>query len=445
MNSRLFSPKAIRRMLIPLVFEQLMIVLVGLVDTALLSGINQSSLAAFSLVDSINQLLTQFFLAIGAGGAIIAAQYLGSEDRKGAEQTANQAALMVLSISALIAIPVMLLKSPILHLLYPRINPEIRGFSEQYLLLSAISYPFFALYNSGTSMLYAQGHSKLSMMTSIGMNSAKILMNYLFINIWKMDIAGAGLATILSRVIGAFMVTLFLLDQHAPIHYTRPFKLHYNRFTIKRILTVALPSGFENIVFLTCKLLIGMMIASYSGAMIAANAAANTISTYISVPANAINLVTITVISQCVGAGRGQEAKRISKLLQLGTIASLVITGSLVALFMGPIVGMLKLGTEAHQITRNLMFVYCAVAVILHTPAFGLPNTLRAAGDNRYVMYAAVVSVVVFRLLGSYVLGNLMNLQVYGIWYAMYLDWLGRSVFFLWRFKGNKWLEHRLV
>ena len=192
-------------------------------------------------------------------------------------------------------------------------------------------------------------------------------------------------------------------------------------------------------------LLAAVMIASYSGAMIAANAAANTISTYISVPANAINLVTITVISQCVGAGRGQEAKRISKLLQLGTIASLVITGSLVALFMGPIVGMLKLGTEAHQITRNLMFVYCAVAVILHTPAFGLPNTLRAAGDNRYVMYAAVVSVVVFRLLGSYVLGNLMNLQVYGIWYAMYLDWLGRSVFFLWRFKGNKWLEHRLV
>ena len=445
MNSRLFSPKAIRRMLIPLVFEQLMIVLVGLVDTALLSGINQSSLAAFSLVDSINQLLTQFFLAIGAGGAIIAAQYLGSEDRKGAEQTANQAALMVLSISTLIAIPVMLLKSPILQVLYPRISPEIRGFSEQYLLLSTISYPFFALYSSGTSMLYAQGHSKLSMVTSIGMNSGKILMNYLFINIWKMDIAGAGLATILSRAIGAFMVTLFLMDQHSPIHYTRPFKLHFNRVTIKRILTVALPGGFENIIFLTSKLLIGMMIAGYSGAMIAANAAANTISTYISVPANAINLVTITVISQCVGAGRGQEAKRISKLLQLGTMGSLVITSSLVALFMGPIVGMLKLGSEAHAITRNLMFVYCAVSVILHTPAFGLPNTLRAAGDNRYVMYAAVVSVVVFRLLGSYVLGNLMNLQVYGIWYAMYLDWLGRSVFFMWRFKSNKWLEHRLV
>ncbi len=432
-------------MLIPLVFEQLMIVLVGLVDTALLSGVNQSSLAAFSLVDSINQLLTQFFLAIGAGGAIIAAQYLGREDRKGAENTANQATLMVLAISTLIAVPVMLLKTPILQLLYPKIDMGIRQPAQQYLLLTAISYPFFALYNSGTSMLYAQGFSKLSMMTSITMNTGKILMNYVFITMWKMDIQGAGLATILSRVIGAVMVTWFLMDQHAPIHYTRPFKLSFRWSAIKRILTVALPSGFENIIFLTCKLIIGMMIAGYSGAMIAANAAANTISTYISVPANAINLVTITIISQCVGAGRGAEAKRISKMLQYGTIASLAVTSALVAIFINPIIGMLKLSPEAYEHARQIMLVYCVMSVIIWTPAFGLPNSLRAAGDNRYVMYAAVFSVVVFRLLGSWVLGNLLGLQVHGIWYAMYLDWAVRSAFFIHRFRSGKWLLHRLV
>lgn len=444
-ETRLFAPKAIRRMLIPLVFEQLMIVLVGLVDTALLSGVNQSSLAAFSLVDSINQLLTQFFLAIGAGGAIIAAQYLGREDRKGAENTANQAALMVLAISTLIAVPAILLKTPILQTLYPKIDMGIRQPAQQYLLLTAISYPFFALYNSGTSMLYAQGFSKLSMMTSITMNTGKILMNYVFITMWKMDIQGAGLATILSRVVGAVMVTWFLMDQHAPIHYTRPFKLSFRWSAIKRILTVALPSGFENIIFLTCKLIIGMMIAGYSGAMIAANAASNTISTYISVPANAINLVTITIISQCVGAGRGAEAKRISKMLQYGTIASLAVTSALVAIFINPIIGMLKLSPEAFEHTRQIMLVYCVMSVIIWTPAFGLPNSLRAAGDNRYVMYAAVFSVVVFRLLGSWVLGNLLGLQVHGIWYAMYLDWAVRSAFFIHRFKSGKWLLHRLV
>ena len=339
-------------MLIPLVFEQLMIVLVGLVDTALLSGVNQSSLAAFSLVDSINQLLTQFFLAIGAGGAIIAAQYLGREDRKGAENTANQATLMVLAISTLIAVPVMLLKTPILQLLYPKIDMGIRQPAQQYLLLTAISYPFFALYNSGTSMLYAQGFSKLSMMTSITMNTGKILMNYVFITMWKMDIQGAGLATILSRVIGALMVTWFLMDQHAPIHYTRPFKLSFRWSAIKRILTVALPSGFENIIFLTCKLIIGMMFAGYSGALIAAIAAANTISTYISVPANAINLVTITS-SASVGAGRAWKPAH-QQNAAAGTIASLAVTSALVAIFINPIIGMLKLSRKPLSIHGRL-------------------------------------------------------------------------------------------
>ena len=441
----LFTPKAIKKLLIPLIFEQFMIVLVGVADTMLLSGISESALAAFSLVDSINQLLTQLFLAIGAGGSIIAAQYIGSRDRKGAENTATQSALMVLAISILIALPVLILNGPVLQLLYPKINSQIRGYAQQYLLLSAVSYPFFALYNSGTGMLYAQGFSKLSMMTSIMMNAAKILMNYVFIKVLHMEIQGAGLATILSRLIGAGMVTWFLMDQHAPIHYSRPLRLKFLLMTNKRILSVALPSGIENISFLTCKLIIGMMIAGYAGSMIAANAAANTISTYISIPANAINLATITIVSQCIGAGRGEEAKHATKILQIATYVSLAITCALVAIFIDPLISMLNLSPEASAYTKQIILIYCLVSIFFWAPAFGLPNSLRAAGDNRFVMYAAVFSVVVFRSLGSFILGDLLGLEIHGIWYAMYADWAVRSAFFIWRFKSGKWMQHRLV
>lgn len=441
----LFSNKSINKLLIPLIIEQFMIVLVGLFDTMLLSGINESALAAFSLVDSINQLLTQLFLAVGAGGSIIAAQYIGNRDRKGAENTAMQTALLVLLISAFIALPVTLLKNPILQILYPQISPAIRNPAQQYLLLSALSYPFYALYNSGTSMLYAQGFSKLSMATSIVMNTTKIVLNFVFIRLMHLGITGAGLATIVSRLAGAVMVTVFLWDQHAPIHYTRPFKPVFLPDTSKRILSVALPSGLENVIFLTAKLVIGMMIAGYSGAMIAANAAANTITTYISIPANAINLATITIVSQCVGAGRGEEARKSTKKLQAATYLSLVATCALVAIFIDPLIRMLHLSPEAYQYTRKLVLVYCLVSVLFWSPSFGLPNSLRAAGDNRYVMYAAVLSVVVFRAGGSYLLGNLLGYQIDGIWYAMYLDWLVRSVFFVLRFRSGKWLRHRLV
>lgn len=444
-ESNLFTKRSIQKLLIPLVFEQLMIVLVGMVDTMLLSGISESALAAFSLVDSINQLLTQLFLAIGAGGAIIAAQYIGNRDRKGAENTATQSALMVLIISVSIALPVILLRSPLLQILYPKVNGGIMGYAQQYLMLSALSYPFLALYNSGISMLYAQGYSKMSMITSIIMNTVKILLNFLLIRVAHLDVTGAGLATIISRLSGAAIVTYMLMNQHAPIHYTRPTKVRFLPETNKRILKVALPSGLENIIFLAVKLIIGIMIAGYSGAMIAANAAANTISTYLGIPGNAINLATITIVSQCIGAGQGKEAKQFSKRLQMTTYASFVLTASLVAIFINPLIQMLNLSGDAYLHTRKMVLIYCAVSVFLWTPAFGLPNSLRAAGDNKFVMYAAVFSVVFIRLIGSYVLGNLMNLQIHGVWYAMYLDWLARAIFFVWRFKSDKWLKHRLV
>ncbi len=441
----LFSPKSIRKLLIPLIFEQFMMVLVGVADTMLLSGISESALSAFSLVDSINQLLMQVFMAFGAGGSIIAAQYLGSRDRKGAENTANQTVLMVLSISVLIAFPAILLNGPILRLIYPRVNEHIMGYARQYFLLSAISYPAQAIYNSGTSMLYAQGYSRLSMVTSIAMNTIKILLNFVLINVYHMEISGAGIATILSRLIGAVMVSRFLMDQHAPIHYTRPFKIAFNRSMNRRIFGVALPSGMENLLFLMCKLVIGIMIAGFSSAMIAANAASNTISTYISIPANAINLATITIVSQCIGAGREEEAKHATVRLQIATYVSLLVMAALVVLLIDPIIQMLNLKQEAYAYTRQLSVVYCLVSVFLWAPAFGLPNSLRAAGDNRFVMYAAVFSVVIFRTLGSFVLGNLLGFQIQGIWYAMYLDWAVRSAFFLWRFRSGKWLRHRLV
>ncbi len=441
----LFSSQQIRRLLIPLIFEQFMIVLVGLVDTMLLSHVSESALSAFSLVDNLNLLLMQVFMAVGAGGSIIAAQYIGKRDRKGAGGAANQTAIMVVAISLFISAIAIIFNQGILRFVYPAVSPTIMGYSRQYFLLCALSYPAYALYNGGIGLLYAQGLSKLSMATSVVMNVAKIGLNYVFINVFHMGVQGAGLATIVSRLIGAVMVVLFLRDPHIPIHFSRPFVIRFDKNIDRRILTVALPSGLENIFFLTSKVIVAIIIAGYSSTMIAVNAAAHTISTYISIPANAINLATITIVSQCVGAGRTQEAKDAARRLLLLTTASLVVMGLLVLLFIDPIVGMMRLSQEATAITKEIIIIYCFVSFVLWAPAFGLPNSLRAAGDNRFVMYAASFTVVVFRVAFSYILGTLFGLQVRGIWYAMYLDWIGRGVLFVWRFKSDKWLKHHLV
>ena len=87
----MFPNTRLKRLVMPLVIEQAALVVVGLVDAVMLSSIDHDAFSAISLVDMINNLISQIFMAIGAGGAILAAQFIGKKDRKSAVAIATQA------------------------------------------------------------------------------------------------------------------------------------------------------------------------------------------------------------------------------------------------------------------------------------------------------------------------------------------------------------------
>ena len=73
----MFSNKALKKLIIPLVIEQLLVILVGFCDTIMVSSVGEAAVSAVSLVDSINVLLINVFAALGTGGAVVAAQFIG--------------------------------------------------------------------------------------------------------------------------------------------------------------------------------------------------------------------------------------------------------------------------------------------------------------------------------------------------------------------------------
>lgn len=440
-----FSNKRLRQLLLPLLIEQFIIVGVSFLDAIMLTSIAQDAYSAISLVDMINQLLMQLFMAVGAGGSIIAAQYLGKRDKEGAQHTANQTAFLVLLVSGFLMLSTLLLGNTALRLIYPRISTRIMGFSQLYLKLSALAFPSHALFYCGSSLLYAQSNSRSSMVASFVMYLVKVLLNVLFILVLRMGVLGIGLANLISRTVGAFIVTRILFQKASLIHYEGPFDVKKLWKADRRIFKVALPSGTENSIFLLGKLVIGTIIAGLSGAMIAANAASNTISTIINMPGNAINLAMITVVGQCVGAGLLDEAEYNAKRLMKIQYISQIASGALMFILIRQIVGILNLSQEAQELAISIMRVYCVLSALMEPTAFGLPNALRASGDNRFTMLAAISSMIVFRVGFSFLLVYVFDLGLQGVWYAMYLDWVGRSLFFVLRFRSGQWKKHRLV
>ncbi len=440
-----FTRKALIALILPLIAEQFLAVLVGMADTVMVTSAGENSVSAVSLVDSLNVLLIQLFSAMGAGGAIVAAQYLGHSDRKNACAAGSQLILASAAISLAIALPCAVFTQPILLLIYGHVDPGILVEADKYFMISALSYPFLALYNSGIGLLRAMGNSKTSMWTSIAMNIINISGNAILIWGLKMGAAGAAIASLVSRAVSALIILSVLRNPQLPIFFTWRSLRKPKWKMIFKIASVGLPNGMENSLFQVGKLLIARLISAMAASIIAANAISNSISSVLNIPGSAIALAAIAVVGQCIGAGDKTNALKYARKLALFEFIGVIPANLITFVFTAPIVAMFNISPEGSQTAVEILKVYCVISVVLWTFSFGLPNSLRAAGDTRFTMTVSVITMLTLRLGMSYLLVLKMDLGLNGIWYAMYMDWLARSICFFWRFKSKKWLDRRVI
>lgn len=438
----MFSRKDLQRLIIPLIIEQFLSITIGMADTVMVSVCGEAAVSGVSLVDAINILMINIFSALATGGAIVSSQYIGREQPDKACEAAKQLVLSVFALSTVIGVIFVVGGPQLLRLIYRDVETAVMDSAEIYFFLTALSYPFIALYNAGAALFRAMGNSRVSMATSIVMNCINIGGNALFIFGFNMGAAGAALATLISRIVGAIAILALLTRSVNIIHIDSYLRLGLHPGMIKNILEIGIPNGMENGMFQLGKIIVQGMVASYGTSAIAANAVCNSIAGFPIIPGTAIGLAMITVVGQCVGAQRYEEAKRyIHRLTGLAYLFMLVFNG-FVALFCQQIVGCFSLSAQATDTAVQIMLWHSLFCATLWPAAFTMPNGLRAANDVRYTMTVSVLSMWICRICMSYVLGTMLGMGALGTWFAMFLDWVFRIIFFAARLHSNKW-QHR--
>ena len=441
----MFSRRDLLRLILPLVGEQFLAVTIGLSDTFMVSSVSEAAVSGISLVDSINVLLIQVFSALATGGAVVAAQYLGREDRKDACAAAKQLLYAITVLSLIIMSVCLVFRIQILNFVFGAISADVMQNADIYFLLTALSYPFLGVYSAGAAIFRAMGNSKISMLVSLIDNIVHIGGDAFLIYGCGWGSAGAGAATLLARILAAAAMLLLVCRKDNVIFIDRPFHPELAVSMVRRILNIGLPNGFENGMFQIGKLIVQRLITALGTSAIAANAVANSISNASNIPGNAVSLALITVVGQCVGAGDYRQAVFYTKrLLVISYLAMGVLNVSLFVLT-GPLVGAFGLDSVAAASARQILYVFSLCNATIWTLAFALPNSLRAAGDVRFTMLTSTISMWVFRIGFSYILTGVFGLGVQGVWYAMYIDWVVRMVVFLFRFRGGKWKEKHVI
>jgi len=441
----MFDNKALWALLIPVILEQLLNSFMGMVDTMMVSNVGSAAISAVSLVDSINNLLIQIFSALAAGATIICAQYLGKKDIAGCNRAARQVFLSILVISVVVTAVCLIFRVPLLSLIFGKVEEQVMTDSLDYFFLTALSYPFIALFSAGSAFYRAGGNSRFPMVVSVISNIGNIVGNAIFIFGMDMGVTGAALSTLLSRIVCTVVVFAALHRPKQEIVLDHYLQIRPDFHLIGMILAIGVPSGIENGMFQFGKLAIQSTVSTMGTAAIAAQAMTIILELLNGIAAIGIGIGLMTVVGQCIGAGKTEEAKYyIVKLTGYAEIA-LIISCLLVLALTKPVIWLGGMEAESGRMCFEMMIAITIVKpiswVISFIPGYGM----RAAGDVRFSMIVSTATMWLCRVLLCIYLVRVWGFGPMAVWIGMFADWTIRSVIFGWRFISGRWLKHSMV
>lgn len=439
LQNRLFSNRDLRKLIVPLVIEQFLAITVGLADSIMVSWVGEAAVSAVSLIDTIMVLLINTFTALGTGGAIVAGQALGRQKEREGCRATEQLVLVAAAFATLVMALVYLGKWFILHVVFGQIEPDVMANCNTYLVIVAASAPFLAVYNAGAAVRRGMGDSKTPMITSLIMNGLNLAGNAILLYGLGWGIEGAAIPTLLSRVFAGFCMLALLKDPKKTLHIDSYRKIRPDWQLIRKILRIGIPYGLENSMFQLGKIVVLSLVSGFGTISITANAVANIVSTFAILAGTSMGYALSAVTAQCVGARDYGQVRYYTRKLMLFSYIGLWVMNLLIFALLPVITRAYNLTPDTTRLASQLVIYNGVCSMVIWPCSFTLPNTLRAASDASFCMVVALFSMWTFRVAASFVLAQTFSMGVLGVWIAMTLDWLVRSIIFVIRYRGDHW------
>lgn len=441
----MFSNKDLIVLLVPIIAEQILNILMGMIDTIMVSNVGSAAISAVSMVDTFNQMIVMVIGAVATGGAICCGHHVGSRNMKAAENSAKQLLFIMLVLSGAITLVCMVTRIPLLNMLFGSVEPEVMRGAQEYFLYTLISFPFFGVYSAASAVFRASGNSKLPFKISVTSNVLNIIGNAWCIWGLGMGVKGAAVATLGSRVFLAVVIMIFLRRPVYKVTVKNYFAIRPDVREIKRILFLGIPNGIENSTFQMGKLVIQSTIAVLPTYQLAALAMTNTLEMLNGIAGIGVGMGMMTVISQCLGAGEKEQAMYyIRKLARIGTIVVaiscyIVLAGTWPTVYFG------GMEPDSARLCIHMMIIITIIKPFNWAWSFIPAYGLRSAGDVKFAMITSISTMWLVRVTVSIICVKFVGMGVMAVWMGMFADWTVRALIFHHRVESRKWLTYDVL
>ena len=283
------------------------------------------------------------------------------------------------------------------------------------------------------------------MRVSVISNILNVAGNAILIFGFGLGVAGAALATLLSRAFCAVVIFYYLRKPKQPIVLRDYLSIRPNFPMIGKILSIGIPSGVENGMFQFGKLAIQSSVSTLGTVAIAAQAMTIILENLNGVCGMGIGIALMTVVGQCIGAGRKEEAKYyLVKMTLYGWIA---ILASCIFVFIiaKPVTVLAAMESESARWCLEMVLAITIVKPLVWASSFIPSYGMRAAGDVGFSMIFSSLTMWLCRVALCVYLIQVQGFGPMAVWIGMFADWTVRSVGFLWRFFSGRWLKKSVI
>ena len=148
----MFTNQDLKKLIIPLFLEQLLVALVGIADVFVIGFVGEAAVSGVSLVNAFNMIFINLFTALASGGAVVISQYIGKKDKEQAGAAASQLLTASVLLSVVISVVVLVANEQLMRLMFGKVEHDVMAACVTYLRISAYSYPAMAIYNAGAAL-----------------------------------------------------------------------------------------------------------------------------------------------------------------------------------------------------------------------------------------------------------------------------------------------------
>ena len=272
-----FTNKDLKNMIIPLFFEQLLVMLVGIIDTFIVSFVGESAVSGVSLVNSFNTIFIYLFTALASGGAVVISQYIGRKENDDTNRASGQLLMFSIIFSFVLMILVLIFNESLLRLLFGRVENSVMQACITYLRISAYSYPALAIYNAGAALYRSMAKTSTTMYISIASNIINCIGNCIGVFVLHAGVAGVAYPSLIARVFSAVVITFLCFNKTLTTYYEKKHIFVFDAKMLKRVLNIAVPNGIEQGIFQLVKVALSSVVALFGTYQIAANGVAQSI------------------------------------------------------------------------------------------------------------------------------------------------------------------------